>query len=192
MVSSVLWYSAMVSTMVSPIPRWDRDPGPTSSYAKTQNWSIFSTTTQIQYHSLFRTTFQVKTASHMSESINRFTTKAVNMQKPSSLICSASQWTGPYMITTTEKLPQTKALRSVWNYSTALIPAACVKWFTVSKQVNVLVSTRHERYLRTDNSIGKHYYVNFIADLVLAFGAINRKVVFVSMSTFVYNFGKFV
>ena len=92
----------------------------------------------------------------------------------------------------TEKLPQTKALRSVWKYSIALKSAACVKWFTASKQVNVLVSTRHKRYLRTDNSIGQHYYVNFIADLVLVFGVINRKVVFVSMSTFVYNFGKFV
>ena len=37
-----------------------------------------------------------------------------------------------------------------------------------------------------------HYYVDLIADLVLVLGVIIRQVVFVTMSTFAYNFGTLV
>ena len=42
------------------------------------------------------------------------------------------------------------------------------------------------------SSLLPHFYVDFIADVVLVFGAIIHQVVFITMSTFTYNFGTFV
>ena len=66
------------------------------------------------------------------------------------------------------------------------------------KQVSVLVSTRRGSLLKGTSgqtlvsSLLPHYYVDFIADLVLVFAVIIRQTVFVTMSTFAYNFGTFV
>ena len=66
------------------------------------------------------------------------------------------------------------------------------------KQVNILVSTRRGSLLKGPSgqtlvsSLLPHYYIDFIADLVLAFGVIIRQVVFITMYTFAYNFGTFI
>ena len=68
----------------------------------------------------------------------------------------------------------------------------------LEKRVNRLVSTRCESLLKSTSgqtivsSLLPHYSVDFIVDLVLLFRFIIHKVVFVTMSTFAYNFGTFV
>ena len=53
-------------TLHTPSERWDRDPGITSCYAKSQVCSIFSAPRQIKYHSLFGITFQQKSRWYQS------------------------------------------------------------------------------------------------------------------------------
>ena len=61
-------------------------------------------------------------------------------------------------------------------------------------QVNVLVSTRRGFLLKSacGQTLLTYYYVDFIVDLMLVFRVIICQFVFVSMSTFAYNFGTYV
>ena len=65
----------------NPSARWDRDSGITSSYAKTQDCSIFSTPMLMMHHSLFGTKFQ----------------EIWHHPGTSPSICFTYQFTGPYM-----------------------------------------------------------------------------------------------
>ena len=66
------------------------------------------------------------------------------------------------------------------------------------KQVNVLVYTWRGPLLKGTSGqtlaslLLPHYYIDFIANLVLVFGIVIRQVAFVTMTTYAYNFGTFV
>ena len=74
-------HRTLQETLHSPSARWGRDSGITSPYAEIQDCSMFSTPTQMKYHSLFGTTFHWK-SHHVGTS-------------PS--ICFTNQFTGSYM-----------------------------------------------------------------------------------------------
>ena len=61
----------------------------------------------------------------------------------------------------------------------------------LAKKVNEPFFTRRESLLNVSLLV-PHYYLDFIADLVLVFGVIIRQVVFAIMYTFAYNFGMLV
>ena len=68
----------------------------------------------------------------------------------------------------------------------------------LAKQVSVLVFTWRGSLLKDTSgqtllsSLLPHYHADFNADLVLAFGVLIGQVVFVTISTFAYNFSTFV
>ena len=61
----------------------------------------------------------------------------------------------------------------------------------LAKKVNEPFFTRRESLLNVSLLL-PHYYLDFIADLVLVFGVIIRQVVFTIMYTFAHNFGMLV
>ena len=100
----------------------------------------------------------------------------------------------------TKKVLQTKKLITVRSK----IPASirnCTMYKTtnhLTKQFNIMISTRCGSLLKGTSGQTlvlprlPHCYVDFIVDLVLVCGVIIRQVVFVTISTFAYNFGTFV
>ena len=151
-------------TLHTPRARWSRDPSITSTYAKTQDCNIFSTPTQIKYHSLFGTTFRLKPDHEVTSPsiyfINQFTGSYMTQvptvsylqtyfskeiiktpqHSKTSLYSDQPQDQIKFIIEDdkdTMKLPQTKELWSIQKYSPALETTPFIKWSTSSQSNSI-------------------------------------------------------